>query len=829
MRFLAAFRLAARRLWRAPAFAAAAALTLGLGIGGTVAVFSVLDGVLLSPLPVPQADRLVDVSHTLALSGITRVDQSDATYLLYRRDNRVFSDFGAYRTQSVNFLPAAADANGASSPRRLQAAFATPSLFTTLRVPPARGRGFTDADAQPGAPPVALISHGLWEGAFGGQPSAVGRTIAVDGIERQIVGVMPAGFDIPGDRDALWLPLVLDPTHTKSAAFDYRAIGRLRDGVTLAEAAADLQRLLPQVPVAFPGRLTANAIAVTHMTVSVRSLRDVVVGNVGRTLWTVLGAVGALLLLACANVAGLFAARAEARQREFAVRRALGAGRGALLREFLAESVLLSGIGGGIGLALAAAGVAWLRGLPMAAAIPRIGEARVNAAVVAAAVGTSLLTAIGVSLVPMLRTQAAPAAMLLGADGRAATAGQLRQRTRRVLVVVQIALALILVAGAALFARSFRRLSAVDPGFDAAHGLAFRVALPPAEYPAAGDAARAMVSVIDALRRLPGVQAVGAATKLPLDAEANQDSAVFVEDHPLPRGVFPGIYEMVFASPGYFTAMRIPLVAGRLFGPPDPSLDPAHAPREVVVSDAFARLYWGAAVRAVGRRIRMNPSGPWSTIVGVVGSVRGAGLERAPVSAVYSPLVTSDVAGVPWTPRDVAFVVRTAGDPGSVAAPVRRVLGEVVPAVPVFRLLPVEALLSAAVSRTAFTLLLVGIAALVALAVGATGIYGVVAYVVVMRTREIGVRLALGAHPADVRRMIVGRALADAVVGVAIGLIGAVGVTRALAALLFGVSATDAVSLGGAAALLVATALLAAWQPAHRAAALDPALALRSD
>ncbi|MDE3173575.1 MAG: ABC transporter permease, partial [Gemmatimonadota bacterium] len=788
---IAALRLAARRLLRAPSFAAAAALTLALGIGGTVAVFSVVDGVLLRPLPFPRADRLVDLSHTLAVAGLTRVDQSDATFLLYRRDNRVFSDLGAYRAQSVNFASLSSNSDAAPA-ERLDAASVTPGLFRVLRTAPARGRGFAEADAQPGAPPVALISHGLWTRDFGGAPSAIGRTIVVDGVERRIVGVMAAGFDIPGDRASLWLPLVLDPTHVNSAAFDYRAIARLRDGVTIAAAAADLQRLLPQVPVVFPGRLTATGIAVTHMAAVVRPLRDVVVGHVARTLWTVLGAVGALLLLACANVAGLFVARGEGRRREFAVRRALGAGRAALLLEFLAESVLLSAVGGALGLALAAAGVAWLRRLPMAAAIPRIGEARVDGAAVAAAMAGSLFAAVSVSILPLLRSGAAPPALLLAGQGRAATAGRSRQRTRRALVVLQVALALVLVAGTALFARSFQRLSAVDPGFDAARGLAFRVALPPAEYPSAGDAARAVVAGLDAVRRLPGVEAAGAATRLPLDAEASQDSAVFVEDRPVPAGKLPDIHEMVFATPGYFAAMGIPLVAGRLFGPPDPSLDPARAPREVVVSEAFARRYWSAG-GAVGRRIRMNPRDPWSTIVGVVGSVRDAGLERAPAATVYLPLVTADAAGAAWTPRDLAFVVRAAGaaDPAALAGPARRALARVAPAVPLFRVMPLRALLSAAVSRTTFTLLLVGVAALVALAVGWTGIYGVVAYLVALRTREIGVRLALGARPADVRRMIVSGALADAAIGVAIGLAGAAAVTRGLGALLFGVAATD--------------------------------------
>jgi putative ABC transport system permease protein len=650
----------------------------------------------------------------------------------------------------------------------------------------------------------------------------------VDGVDREIVGVMPRAFEIPGERAELWLPLPLDPAHTNSAAFDYRGVARLRDGATIASAAADLQRLLPQVPVVFPGRLTAPAIRLTHMAAVVRPLREVVVGNVGRILWTVLGAVGALLLLACANVASLFLARAESRQREFAVRRALGAGRGALLDEFLGEALLLSAIGGALGLALAAAGVAWLQHLTIAAGIPRLGEAHLGAPVVAVALGASVLAALAVSVLPMLRASSASPAALLGAEGRSATAGRVRQRARRTLVVLQVALALMLLAGAGLFARSFQRLSAVNPGFDAAHALSFRMALPPAEYPATSDAARGIVASLAAARAVPGVQAVGAATKLPLDDEASQDSAVFVEDHPLAPGTIPDIHGMVFATPEYFRAMGIPLVGGRLFGPPDPSLDPAHAPREVVVSEAFAEQYWPHG-SAVGKRIRMNRFDPWSTIVGVVGNVHDAGLDQPPPALVYNQLVTADAAGDAWSPRNVAFVVRTAGDPTDVTGAVRRAIGAVAPAVPVYRVTPLPALLSEAVSHTTFTLLLLGLAAVVATAVGATGIYGVVAYLVTMRTREIGVRLALGARPSDVRRMIVRRAVVDGALGVAVGLAGAVAITRVMSAALFGVSPTDPAALGGAAFVLLATALAASWLPARRAAGLDPALALRTE
>jgi putative ABC transport system permease protein len=821
-------RYALRGLRRSVAFSVAAVVTLALGVGGTSAVFTVVNGVLLRPLSYPASDRLVSVSHTLVLSGPTRIEQSDATYLLYRRDSQAFGDIGIYRSTSVN-LDARPGAPGTDdAPLRVSAVLATPSVLHVLGAGAMRGRAFTDADAAPGAPAVAIISHALWTSAFGADSGIIGRRVAIDGAEREIIGVAPQGFGLPAKRTDLWLPLVLDPARTNSAAFDYNGIARLRDGVTPAGAAADLGRLLPQVPVVFPGRLTAAAITATTMQPVVEPLRDVMVGNVSRVLWTVLGAVTLLLLIACANVANLFLARAEGRQREFAVRRALGAGRALLLLDALGEALVLSAAGGVLGLALAVGGVMLLQRLPMGESIPRLGDVRVDGLVVAFTIVVSGLASLAVSVLPALRSGRAPLAALLGSDGRTSTGTRVRHRARRALVISQVSLALMLVAGAALFARSFQRLSAVRPGFDPAHALAFRLALPPAGYPATGDAARAILNTLQALRSAPGVQSAGAATRLPLDAEAAEDSAVFVEDYPTAPGRIPDIDPMVFATPGYFHAMAIPLVAGRLFGEPDPSMDPARAPREVVVSEAFAKRYWTAAT-AVGRRIRMNPFDPWSTIVGVVGSTRDEGLERAPAEVVYNQLVTSAASGKPWSPRDVAFVVRGAGDAAELAAAARSAVRAVAPSLPLYRMMPLIDLVSGAMARTTFTLLLLAIAAAMAMAIGAAGIYGVIAYLVALRTREIAVRLALGAEPATVRRMVVRRAVGDAAIGVAVGLLGAAALTRGLGTLLFNVGPTDPAALASASALMLLTAVVASWLPARRAARLDPASALRGD
>ncbi|HET7631660.1 MAG TPA: ABC transporter permease [Gemmatimonadaceae bacterium] len=824
----ASLRHAARRLRRAPGFATAAALTLALGIGGAAAVFTVVNGVLLQPLPYPRADRLVDVTHTLSLSGLTRVAQSDATYLMYATDNRAFTGFGIYRATSVN-LHTLGGSTGAP-PERLAAALATPSLFRVLGAAPLRGRGFTDADAQPGAVPVALISRGVWQRTFGGA-DVLGRHVSVDGVDREIIGVMPASFHFPDARTGIWIPLQLDPAHTNSAAFDYTGIARLRDGATIPSAAADLQRLLPQVPVVYPGRLTAGAIKVMKMQVDVRPLRDVLVGNVGHVLWIVFGAVGLLLLLACANVANLLLARAEGRQRELAVRRALGAGRALLLQDSLSEAFLLALIGAVIGVLLASAGVTLLKTLPMGASIPRMADVHVDAAVLAFAAGVALLATFLVSALPALRAGGASLASLLVAEGRSATGSRGRQRARRALVISQMALALVLLAGAALLARSFQELSAVNPGFDAADGVAFRLDLPNAAYPTTRDAAAAELRVLQAVRAVPGVQAAGIVTRLPLDNEAAQDSAVFIEDHPIKPGQIPDIHHMVFATPGYFAAMGIPLVAGRMYREPEPGANPAQLPREVMVSEAFARRYWTTAAVAIGKRIRLvaNPRAPWSTIVGVVGNTRDQGLDQPPTELMYNQLVSATIDSLAYVPRDVAFVVRGGADAGALLPALRKAALRAAPSLPVYREIALGQLLSAANARTTFTLLLLGIAAIVALAIGATGIYGVIAYLVALRTREIGVRLALGAPPAAVKRLVVRRALVDAMAGVALGLIAAGLLTRGLKSLLFSVSPTDAVSLTAATLVLLATAVGAAWVPARRAAALDPAIALRSD
>lgn len=821
-------RHAVRRLRRARAFSTAAVLTLALGLGATTAVFSVVNGVLLRPLPYDHPEQLVHLSHSVDLTGISRVDQSDATYLFYRRANRVFTGVGAYVANAVNLGPVSGAGAGVGvQAERITAGFVTASIFSVLHAVPLRGRTIAERDDRPGAPPVAVIGQRLWQRKYGGDPGIVGRRIEIDGVAREVIGIMPAGFGFPTGSTELWLPLALDPTRTESASFDYQAIARLRPGISLEAAAADLQQLLPRVPEAFPGRLTAASIEQIRMRAVVRPLRDVVVGDVARVLWVVLGAVAFVLAVACANVANLFLVRAEGRQKELAVRRALGAGRAAVTIEFLSEGLVLAALGGALGLALAALGLQALRSLGGGMDIPRLAEVRMDGTVLAFAAAATVVAALVVSALPALRSGSVALSTVLGATGRAATVGRERFRARNALVVSQVALALVLLAGSGLMARSFARLRAVRPGFDPSHALTFRVALPEATYPTSGEAARFFIRAVDAIGALPGVQAVGLTSKLPLDDEGHVESGVFVEDRPMLPGGIPNIHGIAYVTPGFFRAMGIPLLAGRGFERPDP----ARGLPEAIVSRAFAERYWSGE-RALGKRIRSNATGAWYTIVGVVGSVRGAGLEQPPEEMVYYPLLTSNPlvtrdSAAWWTPRTMAFVVRTAGDPARIAAPAGKVVHALDPTLPLYRVRAVAELVAQASARTSFTLLLLGLASVVALALGAVGIYGVISYVVSLRTREIGVRLALGARPADVRRMVSRQGVAVAAVGIAVGLAGAAALTRVLASLLFEVSPLDPVTLLGAAGVLLVVAFVASWLPARRAAGVDLAQALR--
>jgi predicted permease len=584
-----------------------------------------------------------------------------------------------------------------------------------------------------------------------------------------------------------------------------------------------MKRVLPTLLDEFPTEIPKAMFEQVQMTPVATPLRDAMVGDVSRMLWLLLGAVGLLLLVACANVASLFLVRAEGAQRDLAVRSAIGAGAGAIVAQYLGEAAILAGTGGLAGIALAALGVRALRALPSGIDLPRLAEVGLDARVVAFAAVVSTLGAFVVSLLPVLRARRIHPAIVLKESSRSATAGRDRQRARSALVVAQVALALVLVAGSALMARSFARLRDVSPGFDASGVLTLRVALPRATY---ADPARTLAfydRVLAEARALPGVRDAAVTDWLPLTDDHN-DSATDIEDHPLPPDAVPADHEMSSVSPDYFRTMGVPLLAGRTFERPDvtrPSL-------EVIASRAFAERYWKGQ-NPIGKRVRPALTKEWYTVVGVVGDVHLKSLQDPPEQSLYFPLVTPERDGKASVSNAMAVTVRAAGAPERLAAPLRAIVRRIDPAIPTYAERPMAAVLDAAAARTRFVLLMLGVASLVALAIGAVGLYGVMAYGVTLRRREIGVRIALGAARGDVSRMIASRGVLLAGVGVVAGLGATLVTTRFLHGLLYDVSPTDPVALAATCAVLLAVAALASWLPARRAANVDPIEALRRD
>jgi predicted permease len=807
---------AARRLASAPAVSVAAILTLALGLAVATSVFTIVNAVLIRPLPYGSPEELVSLSHTLVVGGDLRVEQSDASLLFYERHHRAFSHFGGYQATGAGVGPA-----GGTDAERVPAARVTAGLFPALGAPPIEGRLFDESDDRPGAAPVVVIAEGLWRRRYGGERTLFDRPLEIDGVPHEVIGILPARFRFPSADTELWLPLRLDPAKTDSATFDYRALARLRKGVSIEEATADAQALLERLPDEFPGRLTREAIEQTRMRASVRPLAEVVVGDVGRSLFVVLAAAAFVLATACANVANLFLVRAEGRRTALALKRALGARPSDVLNEFLAEGLVVSGLAGILGVLSARAVVAALRGLGSDLGIPRIEEAGLDGSVVAVSVLLMAVSALFVSALALVRarTWSFPDVSMTGRTVASS-------RSRQGLIAVQVASALVLLAGSGLLARSLWRLSSVRPGFDPSNAISFRLALPLVSYPTSDDSVRFFLRAADAVASVPGVESAGAVSKLPLEEEGRTDSAVFIEDRPLAPGALPGIHSLLYATPSYFEAAGIPFIEGRSFSRPDP-------PRvvlEAVVSRLLAERYWPDE-SPIGKRLRIFSKGPWLTVVGVVGDVRDRGLDQPEDTVLYCPLLPAR-EDPRWAPRDVAFVARTSAGAfarDGLADAIRDAVRRLDSSLPLYRIRDLSDIVEQASARRRFTLILVGATSVVALFLGAVGLYGVLSYIVTLRTREMGIRLAIGAPPSHVRRMVLRQGLAVTALGVAAGLLAAIFLTRFLGALLFEVSPMDPVVLALASALLFLVAALASWLPARRAAIVDVARTLRAD
>ncbi|HMD20139.1 MAG TPA: ABC transporter permease [Alloacidobacterium sp.] len=820
--FKSQLRQVLRRLWRARMFTCITLITLAVGVGANTAVFSVLQGVLLKPLPYPHPDELVGVWHSAPGLGLGDVNMAPSNYFIYREQNRVFEDIGVYQGDSVNIT-------GVAEPEHVNGLDVTDGVLPVLEVAPMLGRGFNRADATPGSPDTVLLTYGYWQRKFGGDRSIVGRSLTVDGKPRQIIGVMPKEFQfLDWETPALILPIQFDRNKTTLGQFSYEGIARLKPGVKLTEANSDIARMIPTVWESFPSPpgFSVNLFKKARLGPNVRPLKQDVVGDVGKLLWILMGSIGMVLLIACANAANLLLVRAEGRQQEFAIRSALGASRGRIGGELLLESAVIGLLGGALGLALAYGALRVLVALAPAG-LPRVDEIGINAPVLVFTLVASLLAALLSGLIPVMRYAGARLGAGLREGGRGLSQGKERHRTRNTLVVVQVALAFVLLICSGLMVRTFRALMHVNPGFaDPDQVQTLRLTIPEAEVKDEEKVVRMHEEIMRRIAAIQGVSSVGLANSVPMDGGQWTDP-VFAQDHNYAEGEMPPLRRFKFVAPGLFHTLGTPLVAGRDFTWTD-----IYDRRPVgIVSENFAREYWHDPTNALGKQIRVGTKDDWREIVGVVGDVHDDGMNKDATTIAYWPIYLNHFEGDMFhVSRTLVFAIRSprAGSE-SLMKEVRQAVWSVDANLPLADVRTLGYFYTKSMARTSFTLVMLAIAGGMALLLGTVGLYGVIAYSVTQRTREIGIRIALGAQRNNITGMFVRQGLVLAGVGVACGLVVAIGVTRLLASLLFHVTPMDPVTYGAVCLGLALAAALASYLPSRRTAAVDPVEALRAE
>ncbi|MDQ3995759.1 MAG: ABC transporter permease [Gemmatimonadota bacterium] len=804
-----------RRLVRAPGFATVALVTLALGIGANTAIFSILKSVVLRPLPYGDPARVVMIWRPGDKGEMTWLSAPEVKD--YARESS-FEDLAAY-------LRTAATLGGGGEPERVVAAYATPNLFRTLRVRPAHGRAFLPEDGSVD-PTIVMLGHGVWERRYGGDPRIVGRSIIVGDRARTVVGVLPPSFRVPLDFAEqrpieLWMPTTLDdPDYAGFGNRSFIGIGRLARGVDPARATVAMQALEDRW---FREGLVRNRVRSRDAVPA----QELVLGDVRYALFVLLGAVGVILLIACANVANLMLARADARHREIAIRTALGASRARLVRQLLTESVLLSLIGGALGVALAYAGTKLLVALHPPG-VPRVAEVGLDAGVLGITLLLAVTTGVLFGLAPALELSRPQISRALKEGGRTGTVGRRQQRFRDSLAVAQVAFSVMLLIGALLLVRSFAALQRVDLGFDTRDALTFRVGVPVSRYPESGDVIAFYRTLQERLGQLPNVRAVGATRLLPLTGTIG-DWSITIEGRDRAPGDNPnGDWQVVTA--GYFESMGMKLVRGRFIT----AGDHENAPLATVINETMADRYW-PGVDPIGKRFHIGDRDqPWITVVGVTRQVRHNAVVETPRAEMYVPHAQWDAAGAS-TPRSMSFVVRTtrirgsANDPRALVDHVRRAVHALDPTLPISDIQTLEQVAADSLARPRFTTTLLGVFAALALTLATIGIYGVVSLLVTRRRQEIGIRMALGARRGSILQMVLRRGMALAAVGLVIGLTGALWLTGALTSLLYGVTRFDPLTFAAAPALLAGVALLACMVPAARAAAVNPVIALRDE
>jgi predicted permease len=817
-------RFAMRVFRKSPAFAATAVLTLGLGIGATAAVFSVVNAVLIRPLPYPEPDRLIGIWHSAQFQGITsrNVRLSSTMYLTYRERNRTFAGFGLWR-------PGAATLTGVGDPEQLRTIVVTHDTLPALGIRPAFGRWFSASDDTSGTPETVILMHGYWQRRFGGDTGIIGRVATIDARPREVIGVMPEAFRFLNAEADVILPqrfelaqLLPNDVHT------YIGIARLKPGVSLAQATADVARMLP-LWIAERGT-SSSVLTAARFGPALRPVKEDVVGDVGSVLWVLMGTIGLVLLIACANVANLLLVRAEGRRQELTVRAALGAGWRHIARHLLAESMVLGVVGGAFGLGLAYAGLQLLIAIGPAN-LPRLPEISIDARVLAFTIVVSVTSALLFGLTPALKFARPRRSLALGMISGSRSVGDspTRQRTQHALVIVQVGLAVVLLVASGLMIRTFLALRDVEPGFAAPSQVqTMRLSISPPEVPDPERVVRMQQDILNGLAGLPEVTAVSFASALPMESEFENRMAVTAEGEAVTQGI-PPMRISKHVAPGFFATLGIPLIAGRDFT----WTDVVDRRPVVVLSASMAREVWGDPAAAVGKRVRIGRGGPWNEVIGVAGDIHDSGVDQAPPAIVYWRAGIQgalSATGPAFIPRDVTFAIRSSRTgTDAFITQIAQAIWATNPNLPLARVQTMGEIYSRSMSRASFALVMLAIAGVMALTLGMVGVYGVISYAVSRRRREIGVRLALGAARSGILRQFLGQSVRVSAVACLCGVVLSLAVTRVLTGLLYGVSPVDTTTLVGVVVVVLLVATLAAMIPATRAAFIQPMRTLREE
>jgi putative ABC transport system permease protein len=809
-----------RSFGRAPVFTAVALVTLAVGIGANTAIFSVVNGILLKPLPYTHPKELVAVWLAAPGLNIKDLNLGPAHYFILREQNRTFQGIGMYMGHTVNIT-------GLGEPEQASGLDVTDGLLSVLGATPLLGRSFTQADDQPGSPDTVILSYGYWKSKFGGDRLVVGKEITVDGTPHQVLGVLRQDFHFGGPNLALLLPIKFDRGKTFLLPFNYYAIARLKAGVTVAEANTDVGRMLPIVLRSFspPPGYSLKMFEDARMGPNLRTMKQDVVGDVGELLWVLMGGIGLVLLIACANVANLLLVRAQGRQQELAIRAALGATRWRIAAELLFENLVLALLGGVLGLAVAYAALRLLITIAPSD-LPRLEEIGIDGHTLLFSLVVTLVASMLFGSLPVLKFAGKHLGTGLRQGGRSMSEGRERQRSRSVLVVVQVALAVILLISSGLMIRTFHALTTVDPGFAAPQQLqTFRVNIPDTDVKNPEQVVRMEEEILRKIEAVPGVSSVGLSMSVPMDGNGWEDT-VFVQGRKYSPGELP-IHRFRFVAPGFFSALGTPLVAGRDFT----WADIYNKVPLAIISEKLARENWHDPLLALGKQIRANEKDDWREVVGVVKHVHDDGVDKEAPSSVYWPILAAHFTGTELDVRRyVTYSIRSprAGSE-SLMSEVRRAVWSVDPNIPLADIHTLDYFYRASMARTSFTLVMLAIAGGMALLLGIVGLYGVIAYSVSQRRREIGIRSALGAQQRELSGLFVRHAMLLTGVGVTFGIVAALALTRLMSSLLFGIEPTDPATFAVASISLLSAAAVSSYLPARRAAAVNPVEALRSE